>query len=968
MLALNPALDINQYAHTAWTVRDGFFGGRVLSIAQTPDGYLWVGTESGLFRFDGVRAVRWQPPGAARLPHATIAKLLVTRDGRLWIGTFAGLVSWKNGRLVTYPELAGQVVPSLVEDAQGTVWAGTLAIPHGRLCAIRTAVQCSGQDGRLGNGVFSLLEDRGEIWVGAATGLWRWAPGNPIRYATPSHSSPSDLIKIKDGPLLLAMTGGLKQLAGGTLDDYRIADVGRNPTRLLVDRDGGFWIGTLRDGLIHVHSGRVDRFGTADGLAGDSVDALFEDREGNIWVGTTQGLERFRARAVTQFSRYQGLPQGVGVAVLPSRDGSVWISSGSGVARWAKGKATVYDRRSGLPDDGVGTLFEDSSGRILLSTLSGMATFAHGRIARIPSLSSTSVIYNIVEDRAGFWMNDQQQGLIHLSRQDVVTRIPWSALGRDDHATAMVTDRARNGLWLGFYNGGVAFVKDGAVQKRYGTTEGLGSGRVAELRFDADGTLWAATAGGLSRITDKGITTLTAQNGLPCESVHWMLLGTDGSHWLLMPCGLARISSAELTAWAANPNRRVTLTLFDGSDGVVTQTTPIGFTPAAAWLPDGRLWFATPQGVGVLDPRQLPVNTLAPPVHIEQLVADDRTYDTEMNADRSVHLPARTRYLQVDYTALSLVSPEKTKFRYKLEGVDANWREVGNRRQAFYTNLSPRQYTFRVTAANNDGVWNEVGTTLAFAIAPAYYQTNWFLALSAGMVVALVWGAHRLRLRIVERHRGEISALNERLMKAQEQERMRIAGELHDGVMQQMLAATMMLGTAKRRITDPAAATETIDKIQEKLVQAGTDIRQLSHALHPPILQEAGLPRALQAYCEQFSATCGVPISCEADESARDLSRGSALALFRITQEALGNAAKHAQATRIAVTLRRTVDTVTLAISDDGAGVDVSRFGTFSGGLGLVMMRERTNQLDGTFSFDSAPGRGTSVTVSIPFR
>jgi signal transduction histidine kinase len=264
-------------------------------------------------------------------------------------------------------------------------------------------------------------------------------------------------------------------------------------------------------------------------------------------------------------------------------------------------------------------------------------------------------------------------------------------------------------------------------------------------------------------------------------------------------------------------------------------------------------------------------------------------------------------------------------------------------------------------------VWNETGATLAFAIAPAYYQTTWFLPLVGGVALGLVWVAHRVRVRIVEQHEREISALNERLMKAQEQERVRIAGELHDGVMQEMLAATMMLGTAKRRVADVSETKATIDKVQEKLIKVGTDIRQLSHDLHPPVLQEQGLPDAVRGYCEQFSASSNIPVSCDADEGVRDLSRGAALALFRIVQEALGNATKHGRATRVTVRLIRSDHAVSVEVSDNGAGFDADRLGT-SGGLGLVMMRERANQLNGTFEFKSAPGRGTTIRVMIPFR
>jgi len=968
--ALNPALDVNQYAHTAWTIGQGLLSSRSSSIAQTPDGYLWLGTESDLLRFDGVRTVRWQPHGDERLPSTNITGLLVTRDGRLWIGTSAGLASWKDGRLVTYPELAGQVVVALTEDEPGTVWAGSIAIPHGRLCAIRSAVQCVEEEGRFGNGVFSLFEERDALWVGAATGLWRWSPGSPTRYALPMPTSAiSDLIRINNGPLLIAMRDGLMQFVDGKLDPYLLQDVERpfDATRLLQDRDGDLWIGTARRGLVHVHQGRVDIFTRSDGLSGESISALYEDREGNIWVATNEGVDRFREVPVTTISRRQGLPVDEAFSVLPARDGSVWVATPAAVTRWTAGRPTVHGTREGLPDDHVGSLFEDSAGRVLAATLRGIAAFERGRFVPLRSVSSR-VVYGIVEERPGvLWIDDQELGLIQIVGEEVVKRIPWSALGRDDHATAIVADRAQNGLWVGFYNGGVAFLQGGAIRASYGTADGLGAGRVSELQVDRDGALWAATAGGLSRIKDHRIATLTTKNGLPCDTVHWTIADLDRSLWSLTACGLVRISSAELAAWIADPERSVKFTLFDVSDGVRTFTIPIGLSPPAASLSDGRLWFATPNGVGVVDPRHLPFNTLPPPVHIEEIVADRKTYSAATNANGRVRLPPRVHDLQIDYTALSLVTAEKVRFRYKLEGFDRDWQDVGNRRQAFYTDLPPRQYRFRVVAANNSGVWNEAGAAVDFVIAPAYYQTRWFLALSVGAVLAVVWAAHRVRLRVVEKHEREISALNERLMKAQEQERIRIAGELHDSVMQEMLAVTMMLGTAKRRIPDDSDAKATLEKVQQKLIQVGTDIRQLSHDLHPPALQDSGLPSAVQTYCEQFTTSSGIAVSCDADDGVRDLSRGAALALFRIVQEALGNAAKHARAKQITVRLARSDGTVSLAVADDGVGFDPDRLGG-SGGLGLIMMRERATQLNGKFEFDSAPGRGTTIRVVIPFR
>lgn len=294
--ALNPALDVSQYAHTSWTIRDGFFQTSVHTIAQTPDGYLWLGTELGLRRFDGVRKIDWQPSAGDHLPGTDVSKLFVARDGRLWIGTLAGLASWKDGRLIHYPELDGQAITALLEDHAGTVWAGGVGVPTGRLCAIQSGVvQCFGQDGSLGINVSSLFEENGNLWVGAQTGLWRWRPSPPKRYAMPM-PDPNDSVRVDAGPLLIAMHGGIKQLIDEKVEAYPIRGVRQSfdANRLLRDRNGSLWIGTLSNGILHLHQGRTDWFSQSDGLSGNSVSALLEDREGSIWVATSEGLDRFR--------------------------------------------------------------------------------------------------------------------------------------------------------------------------------------------------------------------------------------------------------------------------------------------------------------------------------------------------------------------------------------------------------------------------------------------------------------------------------------------------------------------------------------------------------------------------------------------------------------------------------------------------------------------------------------------------
>ena len=323
-------------------------------------------------------------------------------------------------------------------------------------------------------------------------------------------------------------------------------------------------------------------------------------------------------------------------------------------------------------------------------------------------------------------------------------------------------------MWVAFWTeGGVSYLVNGRVRASYTAADGLGKGAVADLRLASDGALWVSTgAGGVSRLQDGRITTLTSRNGLPCDAIHWTLEDHESSLWLYAACGLVRVTRSELQAWIADPTRRIETKVWDAADGIrLRSSAASAYGPRVAKAGDGKLWFVTGEGVQVVDPRHLTTNTLPPPVHIEQVTADRTAYDPASTANGRLRLPPLPRDLAIDYTALSLVAPERVLFRYKLEGRDHDWQEAGTRRRAFYNDLPPGDYRFRVIACNNSGVWNETGASLALSIAPAYHQTIWFRALAAAALAALLWAAYRARMRIVERHAAQISALNERLMR-----------------------------------------------------------------------------------------------------------------------------------------------------------------------------------------------------------
>ena len=797
-----------------------------------------------------------EPPGGEQLPNDNVRRLLVTRDGRLWIGTRAGLASWKDGKLTRYPELAGQAVAALLEDSHGTTWVGGAGARSGRLCAFQNArlVHCYGEDGGLGLGVFSLYEQKSYLWVGAATGLWRWIPEPPKLYPLlgPTPEIPA-MIEGDNGALLISLRGEIKQLVDGKGETYALPHPPRAEFRalnLLRDRDRGLWVGTSGHGVLHQYQGRAEFFTSADGLSGDEIHSLLEDREGNIWIATDDGLDRLRDLAVPTISVKQGLSSATVWSILAARDGSIWIGTRGGLDRWNNGQVTTYRREnSGLPDDRADSLFEDDHGRIWASTLRGLAYFENGRFVPVISVPG-GIVHTIAGSSNGnIWINDQDHGLFRLLNGRVMERIPWADLGRQDIATVLVPDPVQGGLWLGFSQGGLVYFKDGKIRVSYSVNDGFGRGFVAALQLDRDGTLWAATEGGLSRLKNGRVATLNSKNGPPCDGVQWMLEDDTHSFWLYMPCGLERISGRDLAAWSGDPKRTISPTVFDSSDGVRSEAIASGYSPHAGKSPDGKLWFTTPDGVSVIDPRHLPVNKLPPPVHVEQITADHKTYwqNSSGDASSSLRLPPLIRDLQIDYTALSLAAPEKIRFKYKLEGEDRDWQEVGNRRQAFYSNLAPRNYRFRVAASNNSGVWNEAGASFDFSIAPAYYQTTWFRLSCAAAFLALLAALYQLRLRQVARH------FNIR-MEERVNERTGIARDLHDTLLQSFQGVLLKFHAVTYLIPDRAAeAQETLETAIEQARQAITEGRDAVEGLRSSTLVTNDLAAAITVLGQEFT-------------------------------------------------------------------------------------------------------------------
>jgi len=989
--ALNPALDVSQYAHTAWKIRDGFSKSAINSIAQTPDGYLWLATELGLLRFDGARNLAWQPPQDQRLPSNFISRLLTARDGTLWICTASGLARWKGGTVTRYPEFDGLQIVALLDDREGTIWAGAVGLPTGKLCEIRgETVQCHPEIGGLGRGVTGLHEDRqGNLWVGLGTGVWRWKPGPPRFYAVPGVlDGIQGMADGVDGGLLISMSGGTRRLVDGKPQiAYPLPTSMREflSKQILRDRDGGLWIGTSGGGLAHLHQGRTDVFSQADGLSGDEVYALFEDREGSIWVSTVNGLDCFRALPVVTYSTKEGLSNIPTSGILGTKDGSVWFGTGEGLNRLNNGRVSVYGPQgnrttsgareiavSGLPNHGFASLFEDSRERIWVSSVSGIGYLENDRFLRttVPG----GIVQALAEDSFGnLWIANQDLGLFKLSARSEVQQIPWTTFGQQGPARALARDPSRGGLWLGFYKGGVAYFEGNQVRASYTTADGLTEGLVNQLRFDGEGVLWAATEGGLSRLSNGRIATLTSKNGLPCDAAQWTMEDDARSVWLNMPCGLVRIARSELNSWAAAPDktgRKIQNTVFDSSDGVRSRARASAVTPRVAKSPDGKLWFYTPGGISVVDPRHLSTNPLPPPVEIEKITADRKTYWESLSGETpsNPRLPPLVRDLQIDYTALSLVAAEKVLFRVKLEGHDPDWKDMGNERKAFYNDLPPRNYRFRVIASNNSGVWNEAGASLDFSVDPAYYQTTWFRALAVAAVLALLAAAYQLRLRYLKYQFN--LRLEERVG-----ERTRIARDFHDTTLQSFQAVLMKLSALAYRL-DGSEIQKALEQTIEQGRLAVTEGRDAVQGLRSSTVVANELAEAIRALGKELvgefaSHPAGLQcpeIRVEVEGATRGLAPIVRDEVYHIAAEAVRNACHHAAAQRVEVAIQYGGRQFQLKVRDNGKGIDAKTLaeGGRAGHHGLPGMRERARLAGGKLTVSSQPDSGTEIEITIP--
>ncbi len=869
--AVDPSRRLTQLAHAAWRIQDGFFTGSPRALVQTQDGYLWVGTDAGLLRFDGVRFVPWSAKHGERLPSVAILGLLAGSDGSLWIATAAGVSQWKNETLTNYPAIPGGVV-KIFEDSRRNIWFGqmTPSAGSGPLCqVVASGTRCFGiADGvPLFRGAGSLIEDaQGSLWIGGNTTLLRWTNGSPTVYLPRGLENNTGmggilgLAATPDGAIWvgIAKTGpglGLQRLVNGRWQPFATRDLDASTlyvTALHTDRDGALWVGTGDRGIYRIHGTTVDHFDRAKGLSSDYIVALNEDREGNIWVATSQGLDRFSDTPVISFTASERLCSSEVVSVLATRDGSILIGGDGALGRLRDGTVSCLRAGKGLPGSQVTSLFEDHAGRLWVGLDRTLAVYEHGRFRRIdkPDGSGIGLVTGITEDTEhNIW--------IATTGPRILMRIEGMAVREEyrDPLTRRVAADPTGGVWLGLANGDLAHYRQGKLET-YRFAHGA-TAMVNQILPDADGSVLAATSYGLIGWRQGKQLTLAAKNGLPCEELHAMTFDSQGHLWLFMDCAMGVLTRTDLEMWRNNPEVKVSIRAFDVLDGVRTGRAPF---VAAARSPDGRLWFANGLLLQMIDPAHLRRNAVPPPVHIEQVIADRKSHA----ATGIVHLPPLTRDIEIAYVGLSFAAPQKVLFRYRLEGRDKTWQEPGTRRQAFYNDLRPGTYHFRVIASNNDGVWNEHGAALDIVIAPAWYQTTSFLLLSVATSVVAMYALYQLRMRQIAR--SLTARFDDRLA-----ERTRVARELHDTLLQTVQGSKLVADHALARPEDTGGMRRAMEQVSGWLGQASTEGRAAVNALRASTTETNDLANALQRAIEECGRQGSLQISLVVAGDSREM-------------------------------------------------------------------------------------------------
>jgi signal transduction histidine kinase/ligand-binding sensor domain-containing protein len=970
--AQEPNQTLSQLYHTAWTMRDGA-PASVEALAQTSDGFLWIGSGTGLFHFDGVRFELFEPAAGQTMPSANISALRATADSGLWVGyRFGGVSLIQRDTIRSYGERDGLPRGSVLrfdQDADGITWVATTGglarLDQGRWHTLGPS------DGLPEGAVTAILADRKRrFWVSADAGVFLRASGATRFQRIGPPLNPSGVDKIytflseaPDGSIWASSDeSGLRQLAPSA--DGREAMLENRPLEsraMVIDRTGAVWFATPRNGGIErlwLRPGQgahqrpePQRFSV--GLSSDVVSTWLEDREGNVWAGTAAGLDRFRRTKLTRIV-LTGLKENL--ALAPADSGAVWVGS-QGRQLLRVGESVIEFPEVLKP---VELAFRDRAGMIWIGGPRGLWQSAGGRFSPVglPDIGSAG-IQAITEDAAGdLWISVVRRGVYRRTGERWVLFGDRAGLPQEP-AIVLTTDESGR-TWFGYTGNRVALLQGDSVHV-YTGADGLNVGNV--LAIHVRGThVWVGGELGLAVLAAGRFHPVTGKDGTEFRGTSGVVETPDGEVWLNGAIGITRISPAEVSGVIEHSIYQVEgerLDFRDGLEGAAQQIRP---QPTVIAGTDGKLWFATVTQFGWVDPRAVYRNPMVPPVVIRRLTVGNTAHPI----GPGLRLPVHTTAFRIDYTALSLSIPDRVRFRYQLSGSssDSSWQDAGGRREAFYTNLGPGTYRFRVIAANEDGVWNQTGAAVDFTIPPSFIQSRWFLAVWVALLGGLVWLAYLARVR-------QVSGRLRLGYQAALAERTRIAQELHDTLLQGFTGITMQLRAIERTLTrQPEESVKTLKNVLASADTALRDARHMIWDMRAVELEGRDLAGALETAARLAIASSPAELRFSVKGEARRLPLSVETTALRICREAAINAVKHAAPRTVEVSLEYAPRLLTLRVTDDGTGIPMGAIDAAAAGehLGIAGMRERAQRGGGTLEITSEAGRGTTVVVELPVK
>jgi ligand-binding sensor domain-containing protein/signal transduction histidine kinase len=958
--ALDSRRDLSQFSHEVWLTENGLPQNTVHSIAQTRDGYIWIGTEEGLARFDGVRFAVFDKQNTPQLKSNYIRTLLADRHGALWIGTAEGLVRMLDGKFTVFTTnegLPSDTIQAVYEDREGNLWVATAT----GLGLFKSAglTTFTTKERLISGSIQALFEDAdGALWIATPYGVGQVKDGTFTNYTVRDGLGSNSVRAIqqdRDGRLWFGSLGGLTSFSRGRFTTYTTRD-GLPNDRIIslhAGRDGDLLVGTA-GGLCRFTDGRFTGFNAGDALSTSTILSLLEDLEGNLWIGTESGgVNLLKDTKFTTYTARNGLSNDLVKSIYGDHQGNTWIGTdGGGLNLLKDGKLSVYTTRDGLSSNVVLALSGDGAGNLWAGTPDGLNRFSQGKFTiytAADGLANNDVRSICADHRGNLWIGTRG-GLTRM--KDGVFRTFTEVDGLPNDLIATLYEDTKGNLWIGTFGGLSRLMNEEFTT--FTTKDGLSNDAVISLYEDSDGTLWIGTnGGGLNRMKDGQLTAYTTRNGLLDDVVYRILEDGRKNLWLSCRKGIFHIDKKELDEFAQGRIPSITPVAYGTADGMMTRECSGGGDPAGWRGSDGKLWFPTIKGVAMIDPERIKTNAQPPPVVIEQIRINDQPIPLR---DR-IELPPGTTRFDLYYTAPSFVAPEKVRFKYKLDGFDKDWIDSGTRRIAYYTNLRPGAYTFRVIASNNDGVWNQTGAALGLYLKPYFYQTYWFYAVFVLGLAMFAWLLFRLRVRGIEAQFGAVLA-----------ERTRIAREIHDNLAQEMSGISVQLEVVARTMPPGADAARThLDRARRQVRHGIAEARRYVWDLRSPALEDNDLPTALSETARRLTNETAIQAQVEVNGTFRPLARLVEDNLLRIGQEAMNNAVKHAQAQRIFVNLVFDAGRVRLSVRDDGRGFDSQVAGNGRAGhFGLIGMRERAEQIGGTLSIHSTAGSGTEVVADVP--